>query len=673
MNQVERKVVVTNLEQEEKETKTPDTEEAKAGSEEVAEEATRETGAAEEVHAEEEVVAEEDQDETETSPEVTEEVTAEEEAEEAVAEETPEEPAAEVEETDEAGEDSENDEASVAAAYYKEIIVKAEGFIAQDDWSFISNELANLALHLEEGPKPDSEEAKKLIKKFNTLHEEFEEKRREHYEELNQKKAANLEAKKELLKQFSDIINEEKWMATKEVSQIRGKWESIKLLPHNEVDALNERFHSLMEEFEDHKVDRLVKKLQKEEENLTLKLVILEKMDKLNEKVTGEGADFDELNTEFHDLLVQWRKIGRVPVEKNQEVWDHFNKAQDEFSELRFKHDKDYRKSIEKALEKKQKLIKEAEALLDNENIAKAARRVNKLHKQWKKTGNLPQKEENELWEKFKAATDAFNEKKSENIEVLRDQEHDNLEAKLKLIEQAEALKDSEDFDAGHQAMQNLMDEWKKIGPVPRKKSTKIWKQFKGAMDVFYEHRRDHFKDIRKDHKENLQRKSEILDKLKELAGHADPALAVEEAKKLQVEFKDAGHVPLKYKNKIWKQYRELCDVIYGNYRASGSNLGMERRLASEGVEPGARKEIIVLQKELENLRKDISRMDSEIIQYQEAKTYFKPTNKGNKLRDELQDKIDKAEAARSGKKERVSEIRRKISELKSAGNDEEE
>ncbi|MBO6522620.1 MAG: DUF349 domain-containing protein [Balneolaceae bacterium] len=676
IEQLERKVVVTNLEQDNKETdqaenKTSEVEssatEEKKGTEtsieevpikEVPEEVL-EDNATENSSEEASALPEtkEDENEEEASTEAEEEVE--------VVEAATEEPA--LVEDEEQSESEEKD----AVKFYTEILAKAEELAKQEDWSFVSNEFANLALHIEEGPDPSEDTSKEAIQKFNTLRGDFEEKKRAHYEELNKRKAENLEAKKELLKQFSDIINEEKWSATKEVNQIRGKWESIKVLPQGEVDALNDRFGALMEEFESHKVDRLVKKLQKEEENLTLKLVILEKMDALNEKVTADKADFDELNKEFHDLLIQWRKVGRVPVEKNQQAWDHFNEAQDTFSQLRFKHDKEYRKSVEKSLEKKKKLIKEAEALLDEKDIAIAARRVNKLHNQWKKTGNLPQKEENELWEKFKAATDAFNEKKSENIDVLRDQEQENLEKKLKLIEQAEAVQETEDFEEGHQAMQKLMGEWKKIGPVPRKKSSKIWKKFKGAMDVFYDNRRDHFKDVRKDHKENLAKKNELIGKLKELSEGDDPALAVEEAKKIQAEFKKIGHVPIKFKNKIWKQYREVCDVIYDRYRSSGSDLGMERKLASEGIEPADRKEIIKYQKELDSLKKEISKLESETIQYQEAKTYFKPTNKGNKLRDELQDKIDKAEAKVAKKKEKTSELKRLIRDIKAGGEEE--
>ena len=565
------------------------------------------------------------------------------------------------EETTEEGEDN--------TAYYKKITEKAQELIEQNDWAFVNSELAVLAQNIEEGPDSSAGEAKKFIDEFQKLRSDFEERKKAHYEELNRKKQENLTKKKELLKSLSEIVSEENWTATKEVSQIKGKWESIKQLPQGEAETLNERFAALMEEFEDHKVDRLVKKLQKEEENLELKLLLLDKMDVLNEKLQNEEADFERLNKEFEDLLAQWRKVGRVPAEKNQALWDRYHASQETFNEKRFKYDAVYRKSIEKALNKKKKLIKEAEALVDHEDLAQAARKVNKLHKAWKKAGNLPQREENEMWDLFKAATDAFNEKKSENIDQLREQEDENLEKKLELISKAEEFKDTEDFDKGHQQMQNLMNEWKKIGPVPRKKSSKIWKKFKGAMDEFYEKRRESFKEQRQDQKENLAKKQEILTKLEELGKHEDPALAVEEAKKLQQEFKDAGHVPIKMKNKIWKQYREACDVIYERYRSLGADLGMEKKLAKAGVEPGSRKEVIKYQKEASRLKKEISVLESDIIQFQEAKTYFKPTNKGNVLRDELQEKIDKAEKALEEKQDRMYELEKQIDQLTDSEN----
>ena len=571
-------------------------------------------------------------------------------------------------EVDDGDEDSEKS----AEEYYSEIVDRAKELVEQTDWAFVTTELSNLAHSVTEGPESASDKAKQLIDEFQELRDNFEQKKNDYYEEQNRKKEENLAKKKELLKSLSDIVNEENWTATKEVGKIKGQWDSIKLLPQGEAESLDSRYKELMDEFDDHKVDRLVKKLQKEEENLELKLLLLDKMDSLVKKLEDNSPDFSELEDEFNKLISQWRKVGRVPSEKNQPLWDRFNKVQDTFNEMRFKFDKEYRKIIEKALSKKKKLIKEAEALVDQENIAKAARKVNKLHKAWKKAGNLPQKDENEMWDLFKAATDKFNDMKSENIDKLREQEEANLEKKYDLISKAEEAKDTEDFDAGHQTMQDLMNQWKQIGPVPRKQSSKIWKKFKGAMDVFYDRRREAFKGQRKDQKENLQKKEEILEKLRELGKHDDPALAVQEAKELQQEFKDAGYVPIKMKNKIWKQYREACDVIYDRFRALGNDLGMEKKLANQGIDPDARKDIIKLQKERSKLKKEVSKLESEMIQYEEAKTYFKPTNKGNALKDELQEKIDKAEEAIETKKERLKEAKKQIDQLKRTGDEEE-
>tara|TARA_R100000908_G_C3757288_1_gene152170 strand:+ start:42621 stop:44672 length:2052 start_codon:yes stop_codon:yes gene_type:complete len=575
--------------------------------------------------------------------------------------------------SDESEEDTSEESDEDAEAFYTEIVDRAKELVVQTDWAFVTTELANMAQNVAEGPESVSEKTKELISEFEELRENFEEKKRKHYEEQNQKKEENLARKKDLLKQLSDIVSEENWTATKEVGKIKGQWESIKLLPKDEAEDLEKRFKSLMDEFEDHKVDRLVKKLQKEEENLELKLLLLDKMDALVKKLEEDTPDFEDLEDQFNKLISQWRKVGRVPSEKNQALWDRFNAVQDTFNDVRFKVDKEYRKVIEKALEKKKKLVKEAEALVDQENIAQAARKVNKLHKAWKKAGNLPQKDENEMWDKFKAATDAFNDKKSENIDKLREQEEANLEKKYKLIEEANEIKGTEDFEKGHQTMQSLMSKWKNIGPVPRKKSSKIWKQFKGAMDEFYDRRREAFKDERKDQKENLEKKEEILEKLKELGSHEDPALAVQEAKELQEEFKNIGYVPIKMKNKIWKQYREACDVIYDRYRALGSDLGMEKKLANQGIDPDTRKDIIKFQKERDKLKKEISSLESDVIQWQEAKTYFKPTNRGNKLLDELQEKIEKAENKIDDKQDRYAELRKQIDQLKRSNADDEQ
>ncbi|MGM0587912.1 MAG: DUF349 domain-containing protein [Bacteroidota bacterium] len=572
-------------------------------------------------------------------------------------------PVVDDQDSDEAAEDDQE-----TIEYYQEIVEKAEEVAKETDWSYVAMELGNLRQKWDEGPEYHSDTVKQLWERLEQAQEDFEQRREQHYEELNRRKEENLEKKKELLNQLQSIVDNENWKARDKVKSIEGKWNSINLLPADRGAELDEKFQALIKEFKDHKVDYLVQKKQQEEDNLAGKLLVLDKMEQLVASIDENTSNWKELEDELDKLKKQWRKIGHVPQDKNQEVWDRYKNALDGYDDAKFKYNKDYRKRIEKFTKKKKQLCEEAEALLEADDLAKAARKINKLHRRWKKTGNLPQKDENELWNRFKAATDAFNDRKSDNMELLREQEEKHYQQKLDLIEEANELKSTDDWDAGHKGMQRLMDRWKKIGPVPRKKSNKIWKQFKGAMDEFYDRRRAHFRSQRKEQKKNLKRKEEILDKLNELTQYEDPDQAVEEAKPLQEKFKDVGYVPIKQKNKIWKKYRETLDVIYGRYRAANSTFADPSDLAAEGIDKETRQEIKKKQDELAELKKSTRKLEEEVLQYKDSKTFFTSTSDDNPLMKEIEDKIAKAEAKLNKSENRMAALEQEIEDLKEMG-----
>ncbi len=566
---------------------------------------------------------------------------------------------------DEKAESEEADDETSPAEYYKELAKKAEQLIELTDWPYVSAEFGNIDTLWSEGPDPGDLEISAYRQRIDKAKETFVTRKEEHFEEQRRIREKNLEKKTKLLEELKKIVNDKNWTATREISRIKNKWDQIKPLPSGKAEELQSPYEKLIEEFDDHKVDRLVKKKQKEEENLIGKLVVLDKMDSLLKSLESDDKDWNAAERELEKLNKQWRKIGRVPVEKNQELWSRYHDIQDQFHQIRFKHDKKYRQQIEKFLSKKKRLIKEAEALVDDPDIAAAARRVNKLHRRWKKVGNLPQKEENELWDQFKAATDAFNDKKSENIDQLREQEDLNFEEKKKLVQKAEELQNSDEWDSTHDKLQQLMKQWKEVGPVPKRKSGKIWKKFKSAMDVFYDRRREHYKEVKEDRKENLEEKQEILNKLKALTDHENPIKAVDEAKPLQEEFKKAGYVPIKYKNKMWKEYRETCDVIYDRFRAakSAANVVGKENVSDFTTDDIA--EIQKKQKEAARLRKDINKTHGELIQMKESLSYFKPSGKGSSLLDEVHKKIETAENNIERKEEKLYEIEKEIDQLK--------
>lgn len=562
-------------------------------------------------------------------------------------------------ESEEEGEDDDPE------SYYRAIVKKAEELAGQNDWGFVESELDKLSHQWSDGPDSDTDQIKKLFQKFNKAVSSFEKRKDEHYEELKRKKEQHLETKMKLLKEFEGIVSNKTWTATKRVSQLKGQWNNVGALPPGRQEKLDAKFSELLATFNDHKVDRLVQQRQKEEDNLMLKLTVLEKMEGVAREMDHTTTNWKELDEKFDDLTRQWKKIGRVPKEKSNHVWGRYKNAQDEYYDQKYKYDKEHQSKVDKFSSKKEKICEEAEALLEAEDLASAARKINKLHRRWKKVGNLPQLIEDKLWNRFKAATDKFNERKANNQDKIKEQEEEHYRQKLQLIEEADALKDTDDFEKGHSQMQNLMDRWKKVGPVSRKQSNKIWKKFKGAMDIFYDRRREHFKEVKAKRKDNLQEKQDILDKLRKLGEHEDPIEAVNIAKGLQEEFKSAGYVPIKQKNKMWKQYREACDVIYNRFRAAKSGDKFDQELAKADLDKGDRSKIQKLRKEFKRIKKEVRDLEKEMLQYEETKTYFKPSDGGNSLLDEVEGKIEKVEQKLEKKQEKLNAITDEMEDIR--------
>lgn len=568
-------------------------------------------------------------------------------------------------ETDESDEENSAAEREDAIDYYRDIVKKAQDLAQQSDWNYVQVELDNLSHKWSEGPDSDSDEVKKLFKKFNQAVDSFEERKEEHYKQQKQQKEENLETRKNLLEEFEGIIANKTWTATKRVSQMKRQWGNTGALPGGKGEKMDERFQELLEIFNEHKVDRLVQERQKEEDNLMLKLTILEKMENVANSIDHETMNWKELHNQFEDLTKQWKKVGRVPKDKANGVWERYKNAQDLYYDNKYRYDPDHQSKVDRFRHKKEKIIEEAEELVEQKDIAKAARKINKLHRRWKKVGNLPQRAEDELWNRFKSATDAFNERKANNRDKIEKQEEEHYNQKLELIDKANAVKDTDDFEKGHSKMQSFMDRWKKIGPVPRGKSEEIWKQFKGAMDEFYDRRREHFKEVKEERKENLEKKEEILDKLRELGQHEDPIEAVDIAKDLQEKFKNIGYVPIKQKNRMWKEYRKACDVIYDRMRAAKSGDEFDQELAKADLAPDERSKIQELRKEFKKAKKEVRELEKKVLQYKEKKTYFKPSKGGNALLDQVEDKIEEVEQKIEAKEQKMDDLTEQMEEIR--------
>ncbi len=544
---------------------------------------------------------------------------------------------------------------------FEQFVLKAEAIAVSNDWQYGNLEFENIRFKWDEIPAISDDAQKELVARLQKAQAHFNERRSAHFEKMTQARAANLDRKKELLERLETIVRDGRWNAVNELKSLERRWEKIRQIPADEVEKLQKRFDALRTTFEEKRVDFLVKRKEREEENLNIKMLILDKMDMINTSINEETLSWDNLDHLFEGLSQQWRKVGPVTVEKEDDVWNRYRTALDAYQQNKLTFNKAYRAELEKNLKKKTALCDQAEALVGEEDLVNAARTINRLHREWKECGPVSKDQSEVLWERFKKASDAFNERKNANLDVIRDAENANYEAKEKLCEQAEALATSNDFSKATREMQTLSNQWKDIGPVPRRKTKPVWNRFKKAMDDFFEKRRDSLKNVRHAEKENYKAKKDIIDKINKLIELEDPQQAINEIKPLQDEYQKVGFVPMKYKNKLWTKYKEACDAVYQRAREERAARSIQnvnhapRRQQQQDAGSGDRRKGTDLQR----LKKECDELQQMILHYSDTKTFIKPSKQGNKLRDDIQAKIDAAQAKLYSKTEELDAMKR--------------
>lgn len=576
-----------------------------------------------------------------------------------------------------AGEDQEPE------AYYKDLTEQAKKLSDEKNIKQAMAYYEELKSKWSAGPELSEKAYYDLKDKFDAVSTELENRRLEHQKKQEERRQKNLAYREELLEKVQAIIDKQKWSAQGEMNKLTRKFENVKPLPQSGAEAQEERLKELTKIFDDNRVEYLVEVRQQEQDNLMGKLHILDKVDALIKEAGEETEDWNALDASLERMFKQWKKIGRVPKEKEGELWQRYHAARESFFEKRVDCDPEFKKQMDKNIEKRLSLIARAKELADSDSLAKAAREINQLHGEWKKLSNIPQAQHDELWSQFKEASDAFNKIRDANSEQIRKEEAENLEAKEALIAEAEALVEEEAWKGNAKKMEELFQRWKEIGPVPRRKSNPVWRRFRKLMDNFYKSRRKHFKEVRSEQQDNLKEKRAIVDKIKELAQAEDIEEALIEVKALQNTYKEIGFVPIKQKDKIWKQYREACDIFFGELRKRGNKAaGKASASASKssggpsssgGGSSSASAEEKQLSTDIFRLRKENDKLKSDILQYEDSKTYFKPNKKGQKLIDEIQGNIDEAEKKLSENESEIRKLEKKIDELRNPPADEQE
>ena len=299
-------------------------------------------------------------------------------------------------------------------------------------------------------------------------------------------------------------------------------------------------------------------------ENLRKKQEIL---DALKELINSEET-LKRTYDDFRDLQDRWKDIGMVPKTEVNNLWQNYHFLVERFFD-KVKINKELKDlDLKKNLELKIELCEKAEELLMESSIMKSFKQLQRYHEQWKETGPVPEDKKDEIWERFKTATDKINQRRRDHYKKLQDEQETNLLAKTALCEKAESLL-AEEVDSiklwqeKTTQFTDLFKVWKTIGPAPKKANDEVWERFKVALDGFFAEKKDHFGKLKDQQINNYNLKLDLCVQAEALKDSTDWRDTSRDLINLQREWKEIGPVPRKNADKIWKRFRAACDEFF--------------------------------------------------------------------------------------------------------------
>jgi Domain of Unknown Function (DUF349) len=318
--------------------------------------------------------------------------------------------------------------------------------------------------------------------------------------------------------------------------------------------------------------------------NLENRLAIVEELKEL----INPQANIKDILKHFNELRERWKNAGPIPKDKYNHVWNNYHFHVENFYDYlhldREARDIDFKHN----LEQKQKIIARVEALVQEEDINKAFRELQDLHRIWKEEiGPVSREHREEIWNKFSDLTKQMHDKRELLFEKLRGAEVDNLAKKQEIIAQIEVLA-TEKVNAHTQwlvqieKVETLRAAFFAAGKVPADVNEATWSAFKTAVRNFNSFKNSFYKDIKKDQNDNLSKKQALVAKAKELQASTDFATSTPIMKQIQEEWKKIGHVPRKYSDSIWKEFREACNHYFDQLKEQKNEDNSEEVAAFE-------------------------------------------------------------------------------------------
>ncbi len=445
----------------------------------------------------------------------------------------------------------------------------------------------------------------------------FKEKRNAFLELKEVERQKNLDEKRRILEEIralSDDIDNINLKFPK-FQELQNAFKAVGDVPPGSDNEIWKSYQLAIEQF----YDRL--KMNKELRDLDFKKNLEIKQRLIADAKELEGLSdpvdaFKKLQT-LHNI---WKQTGPVAKELRDGIWDEFR----EISTAINKRHQDYfqgRKAEEQANEiAKTALCEEAEAIKTDElktfnDWEKATKQIIELQERWRQLGFASKKVNNQLFSRFRKSCDDFFRSKAEFYKKIKEGFSVNLEKKKELCERAEAMMDRVDERNAHEVMMALQNEWKTVGSVSRRHSDDIWQRFTKACNAFYDARKKRMNARRDDENANLAAKKAVIAALKEISEESERKEVIGRIRELQDQWQGAGHVPFKYKDKIYAEYRAELDRLYNAFDMRENRQRVNRFAREvremEGDDSRLGREREKLQRALEGKRMELKTMEN--------------------------------------------------------------
>ncbi|MDR2773951.1 MAG: DUF349 domain-containing protein [Tannerella sp.] len=440
-----------------------------------------------------------------------------------------------------------------------------------------------------------------------------------------------------------------------EFREIQRKWKEIKLIPQEHAKELwrsyqlyNERFYDIVKinnQFRDYDFKK----------NLELKTLLCETVERLDNE-----SDIISAFHQLQKLHQQWREIGPVAKEFRDTIWERFKEASTVINKKHQAYFESLKAAEEKNLEEKRAICEKIEqinfeVLKTMKDWEKKTAEVIALQAKWRKIGFATRKQNVKIFERFRGACDNYFSKKGEFYKSVKQDMDKNLELKRALVEKAESMKDSTDWKETSKAFVEIQNEWKKIGPVARKYSEAIWKQFISACDYFFEKKSGEMSSQKSEENDNMETKKTLIEKINAIDDDLSSEDALSLLRKYISEWNNIGFVPFREKDRLYKLFREAVDKQFDRLKVNERDRRIQQYRSNLTELSGTSKNKLF--SERDKLMRVYERMKGELQTYENNIGFFNISSKGGdglvkemdrkitRLREEMEVIVRKIEA----------------------------